>query len=249
MARSHLAAGSVVAILIAIAAFSRGADPLPTTPGAPSAPDERGAPAAEALTVAPTTQPVTLVSVPAIAGDPHTPTLSALGDPGNDAFPPPLVDPSDVRPGGPPPDGIPPIDQPRFERATSVEWLHDAEPVLSLEINGDARAYPIQIMTWHEIVNDAVGDVPVAVTYCPLCNSAIVYDRRADGRIFDFGTSGRLLHSSLVMYDRQTESLWSHFTGQAVIGTATGTTLETWPVSTISWESFRAAHPDGLVLS
>ncbi|MCB1013324.1 MAG: DUF3179 domain-containing protein, partial [Microthrixaceae bacterium] len=161
----------------------------------------------------------------------------------------PLVDPDAIRSGGPPPDGIPSIDDPRFEVASSVDWIEDVEPVLVLEVDGDARAYPVQIMTWHEIVNDTVGGVPVTVSYCPLCNSAIAYVRRIDDRTLDFGTSGRLLNSSLVMYDRQTESLWSHFTGQAVIGVLTGTTLDTVPVTTVSWETFRTAHPEGLVLS
>jgi hypothetical protein len=116
-------------------------------------------------------------------------------------------------------------------------------------VNGEARAYPIQIMTWHEIVNDTIAGRPVTVSYCPLCNSAIAYDRRLGDRVLDFGTSGKLYQSALVMYDRQTESLWSHFTGQAVIGTLTGAQLELVPMSTVSWSDWRDANPDGLVLS
>ncbi|MDE0515956.1 MAG: DUF3179 domain-containing protein, partial [Acidimicrobiaceae bacterium] len=119
----------------------------------------------------------------------------------------------------------------------------------ALEINGDARAYPLRIMTWHELVNGTVGGVPVTVSYCPLCNSAVAYDRRVGDRILDFGTSGELFNSALVMYDRQTESLWSHYTGQAVVGHLTGTELDFIPVQTVSYESFLATHPQGHVLS
>ncbi len=109
--------------------------------------------------------------------------------------------------GGPPPDGIKPIDAPMFTTfAAADEWLESLEPVIALEIDGDARAYPLQIMTWHEIVNHVIGGVPVTVTFCPLCNSAIAFDHRLDGIIYDFGTSGLLRNSDLVMYDRQTHS-------------------------------------------
>ena len=112
-----------------------------------------------------------------------------------------------------------------------------------------STAYPVQILMWHEIVNDAVGGVPVAVTYCPLCNSAVAYDRRVGDQILEFGTSGLLWNSSLVMYDRQTETLWSHFTGQGIVGELTGTEIDTFPVATVPWGVWRDAHPDGLVLS
>ena len=107
----------------------------------------------------------------------------------------------------------------------------------------------MQILIWHEIVNDTVGDIPLAVTYCPLCNSAVAVDRRADDRTLSFGTSGMLYQSSLVMYDRQTESLWTHFTGEAVVGVLTGTELERYPVATVSWSEWLEANPEGLVLS
>lgn len=163
--------------------------------------------------------------------------------------PPPLVQYEEVRSGGPPPDGIPPVDQPKFLRVADVDFLADVEPVLVLEIDGDARAYPVQIMTWHEIVNDTVGGLPVTVSYCPLCNSAVAYDRRLGDQVLDFGTSGLLYNSALVMYDRQTETLWSHFTAQGIIGELTGAQLDTYPLSTVSWQTFREAHPDGIVLS
>jgi len=165
------------------------------------------------------------------------------------AGPEPLVDLAEIRSGGPPPDGIPPIDEPNFVGAGDVDFLADNEPVLALDIDGDARAYPVQILTWHEIVNDTVAGIPVAVTYCPLCNSAVAYDRRVGGRVVDFGTSGLLWNSALVMYDRQTETLWSHFTGQGIVGELTGVELDTYPVATVSWEVWREANPGGLVLS
>ena len=161
----------------------------------------------------------------------------------------PLVDYDELRSGGPPPDGIPPIDTPKFLNAGDVDFLADSEPVLALEIDGDARAYPVQVMTWHEIVNDTVGGIPVSVTYCPLCNSALAYDRRVGDQVLDFGTSGLLYNSSLVMYDRQTETLWSHFTGQGIIGELTGQQLTDFPLSTVSWGDWKQANPDGLVLS
>jgi hypothetical protein len=163
-------------------------------------------------------------------------------------LPEPAVSLLDLRAGGPPPDGIPPIDRPLFRRAVDVDGLADVEPVLAFEIDGDVRAYPVRIMIWHEIVNDTVAGVPVAITYCPLCNSAVAYDRRVGERVVSFGTSGLLWNSALVMYDRQTESLWSHFTGEAIVGRLTGASLATLPVATIGWAAWRDAHPDGLVL-
>lgn len=163
--------------------------------------------------------------------------------------PPPRVEFEEIRSGGPPPDGIPPIDKPRFLNVGDIDFLADQEPVLALDIDGDTRAYPVQIMTWHEIVNDTVGGVPVAVSYCPLCNSAVAYDRRLGDRVLDFGTSGLLYNSALVMYDRQTETLWSHFTGEGIIGELTGEDLDVFPLATVSWKTFREANPDGVVLS
>jgi len=166
-----------------------------------------------------------------------------------DGLPESLVPLSELRSGGPPPDGIPPIDDPKFIPVAGVDFLAENEPVMAVDVGGDARAYPVQILIWHEIVNDTVGGVPLAVTYCPLCNSAVAYDRRVDGRVMSFGTSGLLWNSALVMYDRQTETLWSHFTGEAIVGMLTGTELETFPVATVPWGVWRDAHPDGLVLS
>jgi hypothetical protein len=192
------------------------------------------------------TRPSTLATV---EPSPKEDVPSALDGLDRDGLPAPLVDPAEIISGGPPPDGIPPIDEPRFLEAGDVGFLDDDEPVLALRLGDDARAYPVQIMIWHEIVNDVVGGVPVTVSYCPLCNSAVAYDRRVGKRLLDFGTSGRLYQSALVMYDRQTESLWSHFTGQAIAGILTGTKLELFPLATVSWADWREANPDGVVLS
>ncbi|MCL6640166.1 MAG: DUF3179 domain-containing protein [Candidatus Rokubacteria bacterium] len=161
-----------------------------------------------------------------------------------------LVPLDEIIPGGPPPDGIPAIDRPVFiAPAEAATWLHPREPVLAVEINGDARAYPLQILTWHEIVNDVVGGVPVAVTYCPLCNSGIVFERVVGAETFDFGTSGMLYKSDLVMYDRQTHSLWAQMEGRAIVGDRAGTRLTLRPANTLAFEDWRAAHPGGKVLS
>ncbi|MGI9577797.1 MAG: DUF3179 domain-containing protein [Microthrixaceae bacterium] len=176
-------------------------------------------------------------------------TPSALRNMTAEGLPDPLVDPGEVISGGPPPDGIPPIDDPKFLTAGEVDFLEDDEPVLSLEIDGETRAYPIQIMIWHEIVNDTLGETPVTVSYCPLCNTGVAFDRRLGDRVLDFGTSGKLYQSALVMYDRQTESLWSHFTGEAIAGVLTAEVLTRIPVATVSWRDWLAANPDGMVLS
>ncbi|MDZ7678839.1 MAG: DUF3179 domain-containing protein [Acidimicrobiales bacterium] len=194
----------------------------------------------------------TSITVDQIASSPSTVTISGLDMARGQAEvegPSPLVPMDEIISGGPPPDGIPPIDEPRFSSVDDVDFLADNEPVLAVEIDGEARAYPVQILMWHEIVNDTIAGVPVSVTYCPLCNSAVAYDRRLDDLVVDFGTSGMLWNSALVMYDRQTETLWSHFTGQGIVGELTGTTLDTFPVATVPWGRWRDTHPDALVLS
>jgi hypothetical protein len=161
---------------------------------------------------------------------------------------------AEIRSGGPRKDGIPSIDAPRFERlelGLARGWtsrLNDKEPVIALSIGGDARAYPLRVLMWHEIVNDTVGDKPVAITYCPLCNAALVFERRLDGRILDFGTTGNLRNSDLVMYDRQTESWWQQFTGEAIIGAMTGRQLLLIPSRLESFGRFRQRFPEGQVL-
>ncbi|MCJ7661090.1 MAG: DUF3179 domain-containing protein [Anaerolineales bacterium] len=157
---------------------------------------------------------------------------------------------SEVLSGGPPKDGIPAIDNPQFVSITEAEeWLEDVEPVIMIERNGDARAYPIQILMWHEIINDEVGGEPVVVTFCPLCNTGIAFERTVNGQVLDFGTTGRLRNSNLIMYDRQTETWWQQATGEGVAGELTSTQLDFLPAAMISWEDFKNAHPEGLVLS
>ena len=155
---------------------------------------------------------------------------------------------SEILSGGPPKDGIPPIDHPEFRMVGEVTGLADGEPVITFEHNGDARAYPLQVMIWHEIVNDVVGGKPVTVTYCPLCNSGIVFDRNLDGSVLDFGTTGKLRNSDLVMYDRQTESWWQQFLGEGIVGQMTGKRLAMLPSRFESYARFRDRFPDGRVL-
>ena len=157
---------------------------------------------------------------------------------------------SEIRSGGPPRDGIPPIDNPKSVRPRNVEaWLHDEDPVVALAVNGEARAYPLRILIHHEIVNDEVGGVPVTVTFCPLCNSAVVFDRRLGETVYDFGTTGNLRLSDLVMWDRQTETWWQQFTGEAIVGELAGKRLRMRPAPIVSFADFRAANPTGEVLS
>ncbi|MCA1783251.1 MAG: DUF3179 domain-containing protein [Dermatophilaceae bacterium] len=184
-----------------------------------------------------------------VTGGPREDVPSALTDLGNPELPAPLVDTDRIISGGPPPDGIPPIDAPRFVPVEEVDWVGDDEAVIALDLGDEHRAYPVQILMWHEIVNDVVGERPVAVTYCPLCNSALAFDRQVGDRLLTFGTSGRLYLSALVMYDRQTESLWSQVERTAIAGVLTGTELDLIPVTTVRWADWRAAHPEGRVLS
>lgn len=189
------------------------------------------------------------LSVTQVPASPEEDVTSALDDPSAEGLPAPLVDETRLVSGGPPPDGIPALDDPRFDRAADVDFLEPDEPVLAVSIDGEDRAYPVQILIWHEIVNDTLGDTPVAITYCPLCNSALAFDRRAAGRVLSFGVSGLLYNSDLVMFDRQTESLWPQLEGRAVAGVLTGTTLTAHPVQTVPWQEWRRAHPEALVLN
>ena len=156
---------------------------------------------------------------------------------------------SEFESGGPGKDGIPSIDNPMFTNVSGTTYLGPREPVIELVVNGEARAYPIQILIWHEIVNDELGSVPVAVTFCPLCNTALAFDRRAQGRELDFGTTGNLRNSDLVMYDRQSESWWQQFGGVAVVGRYAGTRLRQVPARIVAWSVFARRHPDGTVLA
>jgi hypothetical protein len=152
--------------------------------------------------------------------------------------------------GGPPRDGIPPIDKPKpVPRSAGDRFLDARDPVIAVAVHGQARAYPLQILVWHEIVNDELGGVPIAVSYCPLCNSSLVFDRRIAGRTLTFGTTGNLRNSDLVMWDRQTESWWQQLTGDAVVGRLTGTKLRPLSAQTLGWAQFKRAYPNGDVLS
>lgn len=156
----------------------------------------------------------------------------------------------EISSGGPGKDGIPSIDKPAFVTSDeAASYLDDKKPVVVVELNGEARAYPIAILIWHEIVNDTIGGIPVTVTFCPLCNTAIAFDRRLDGTVYDFGVSGNLRYSDLIMYDRQTESWWQQITGRAIVGELTGQKLTAIPASIASFGDFRSTHPDAPVLS
>ncbi len=152
--------------------------------------------------------------------------------------------------GGPPKDGIPAIDQPQFISVDEASaWLKDNEPVILFHNQADVRAYPLEILIWHEIVNDAVGGLPVVITFCPLCNSSIVFDRSIAGTPTTFGTTGKLHYSDLVMYDRATESWWQQVTGEAIVGDRVGTKLIFLPSQVVSFGDFKIRFPNGKVLS
>ena len=152
--------------------------------------------------------------------------------------------------GGPPKDGIPAIDDPVFiKNYQAKKWLNPFEPVISVEIDNIAKAYPLQILMFHEIVNDVISNHAISVTFCPLCNTSIVFSREVNGKRLDFGTTGRLRNSDLIMYDRQTESWWQQFTGEAMIGFYTGMELTELNSQIISFENYQKHYPNGLVLS
>ncbi len=159
-----------------------------------------------------------------------------------------LIEFDEILSGGPPRDGIPSIDDPKFVTASEVADIGDREPVIQFWVGDDTRAYPLRVLMWHEIANDTVAGDPVAVTYCPLCNAAIVFDRRVDGRVLEFGTTGKLRNSDLVMYDRQTQSWWQQFTGEAIVGALAGKKLKLLPSRIVSFGAFRKEHPQGPVL-
>ncbi|MGB1289069.1 MAG: DUF3179 domain-containing protein, partial [Aggregatilineales bacterium] len=152
--------------------------------------------------------------------------------------------------GGPPKDGIPAVNDPDMESVEEASgWLVDRSPVIAVEIDGEARAYPQGILMFHEIANDEIAGVPVAVTFCPLCNSSIVFDRTVDGDVLTFGVSGRLRNSDMVMFDRQTDSWWQQFTGEGIVGDYTDTLLDIVPSQVIGFAQFAERYPDGQVMS
>ena len=156
---------------------------------------------------------------------------------------------SEIMSGGPPKDGIPALSDPSFIAVADEIRIEPREAVISVEIEGETpRAYPIRYLTWHEIVNDEVGGVPVAVTFCPLCNSGLVFDRRVNGQLRSFGVSGKLRNSDMVMFDRETESWWQQALGEGIVGAHTGDKLTQLPAWMESWKEYSARNPDALVM-
>ena len=157
---------------------------------------------------------------------------------------------SDVMSGGPPKDGIPAVDQPVFVDVTEAdEWLDDDEPVFVVSADGRTHIYPVQILTYHEIVNDVVGTTPLTITYCPLCNSGLTFRRHFNGEVLDFGTTGRLRLSNLIMYDRQSETWWQQATGEGLVGQFAGFRLDVYPMLMVPWDRARDRFFDAAVLS
>ncbi len=161
-----------------------------------------------------------------------------------------ITDWREILSGGPPKDGIPALSNPKFTTVADKRGIKGAEPVIAVEV-GDVtpRAYPIRYLMWHEIVNDVVGGVPVAVTFCPLCNSAMTFDRRTPKGTLTFGVSGKLRNSDMIMYDRETQSWWQQAIGEAIVGDLTGTKLKTLPTWLESWADFKSRNPEGLVMA
>lgn len=174
---------------------------------------------------------------------PSTRAAGASGDTDLDALADAIV------PGGPGKDGIPPIDEPKFLSASKVDFLHDDEPVFGLVRDGDVRAYPQQVLVWHEIVNDTVAGQPISVTYCPLTGTVVGFTGLPGRPGATFGTSGKLVNSNLLMYDRPTDSQWPQVPGVAITGELYGKRLNTVPLVWTSWRAWREAHPDTTVLS
>lgn len=271
MPKRSLAVGALSAVTMIALACSSAAAPLAAAPGPAPTNTLQAPPIASTKAPPPSAAPSkqnapTATSKPASVVEP-VPTVAAaefevvLLDP--DERPPEYlqrqwktdfsrhtVPYDEIMSGGPPRDGIPPIDFPEFATvAAPPEYMVADEPVVALEINGDAKAYPLAILIWHEIVNDEVGGVPVTVTFCPLCNTAITFDRRVGDRVLDFGTSGMLRKSDLVMWDRQSESWWQQITGEAIVGELVGNKLTFIPAQLTSWKDFAEAYPDGQILT
>lgn len=171
--------------------------------------------------------------------------------PGNNGFDlsDSLIPADEIHLGGPARDGIPAIDRPRFVNPAQADFLADKDRVLALMHNGEAKAYPIAILNWHEVVNDTIGGIPVAVTYCPLCGTGVAFVAQRGDQRHTFGVSGLLYNSDVLLYDRETESLWSQLLMQAISGPANGETLTPLSLSHTNWQAWREEHPDTLVLS
>jgi hypothetical protein len=159
-----------------------------------------------------------------------------------------LIPKSQIKRGGPPRDGIPALTRPSMRIASEVKYLRAADRVLALSLGGESRAYPIRILNWHEIVNDTVGGRDVVISYCPLCGTGMVFDAQVNGRTLEFGVSGLLYNSDMLLYDRQTSSLWSQIQAQAISGPLKGSKLSLIAADYTSWQDWSKKHPDGLVL-
>lgn len=156
----------------------------------------------------------------------------------------------EIMSGGPGKDGIPALSDPQFVTLDVQQGIEGREPVITVRVEGAlARAYPLRYLTWHEIANDRIGEVPVAVTFCPLCNSALVFDRRVGDRVLTFGVTGKLRNSDMVMYDRETQSWWQQALGLGIVGEMTGQRLTQVPSWLETYDSFVSANPDGLVMA
>jgi len=163
--------------------------------------------------------------------------------------PDPLVPMKKILSGGPPKDGIPSIDNPKFLTVENVNFLEDSDKIVGLQFNGISKAYPLKILVWHEIVNDYIGGLPVAITYCPLCFTTMVFERTIDDQVVEFGTSGKLYNSNLVMYDRLSDSYWSQAIGKGIVGKYSGYDLKRVPFDLVLWKEWKELYPNTLVLS
>lgn len=178
------------------------------------------------------------------------PPFEDMDDWENTDFSRTTVELRDMVEGGPGKDGIESIDEPKFTSINAANtWLDDREPVVVFSHGTQSKAYPLQILMYHEIVNDQLGDQEISITYCPLCNAAMVFSRRHKGELLDFGVSGKVYTSNLVMYDRQSESWWLQFTGEGVVGKYAGDVLELLPSQIVSFKHFKSEYPLGKVLS
>lgn len=160
-----------------------------------------------------------------------------------------LINADEILSGGPPKDGIPAIDNPIFTNGENTEFLKPDDRILGIEINGMAKAYPIRILNWHEIVNDSIGNKSFAVTYCPLCGTGVAFSADVNGKMLNFGVSGLLFNSDVLLYDRNTGSLWSQIMGQAVSGQLAGQKLTPIALSHTTWRAWLAEHSNTQVLS
>lgn len=160
-----------------------------------------------------------------------------------------LIPSKEILQGGPPRDGIPSIEQPKFVSAANANFMRPTDRVIGITINGESRAYPINILNWHEIVNDQIKGVPVSVTYCPLCGTGLVYQATVGGKVLKFGVSGLLYNSDVLLFDRQTETLWSQILSKAISGPMKGQKLTMIPSSQTSWASWLKKQPNTKVLS